>query len=229
MPHDTPQQLRWPILNFHLSSRFWQTVNTILHRRPSNILPFPPPTSSLADKFASFFSEKITKRKSPNSTLLRRQQLTPHRHTLNHLLYHLNVALSALPQLTISPDSSINHRTNSAILILFLCLSSSSAATFLHRLSQTLSICLFPLVNFHLSSNRLLSLLWSRNQALTENHYLTTGQSLIFPFSQNLPSLLSGTAFMNNCHITPCSIFSNMPTQSLIPLNLPCWWSTTIS
>ena len=114
MPHDTPQQLRWPILNFHLSSRFWQTVNTILHRRPSNILPFPPPTSSLADKFASFFSEKITKRKSPNSTLLRRQQLTPHRHTLNHLLYHLNVALSALPQLTIPPDSSINHRTNSA-------------------------------------------------------------------------------------------------------------------
>src|SRR5208282_4119120 len=103
-------------------------------------------------------------------TLLSHQQLTPHHHTLNHLLYHLNLPLSALPQLTISPDSSISRRTNSATLILFLCLSSSSAATFLHRSSQTLSICLFPLVNFHLSSNRLLSLLLSRNQVLTENH-----------------------------------------------------------
>src|SRR5208282_1818542 len=97
--------------------------------------------------------------KSPNSTLLFHQQLTPHHHTLNHLLYHLNLPLSALSQLTISPDSSIRHRTSSATLILFLCLSSSSAATFLHRSSQTLSICLFSLVNFHLSSNRLLSLL----------------------------------------------------------------------
>src|SRR5208282_4206784 len=97
--------------------------------------------------------------KSPNSTLLCHQQLTPHRHTLNHLLYHLNLPLSALPQLTISPDSSIKRRTNSATLILLLCLFSLSSATFLHRSSQTLSICLFPLVNFHLSSNRLLSLL----------------------------------------------------------------------
>src|SRR5208282_4577521 len=97
--------------------------------------------------------------KSPNSTLLCHQQLTPHHHTLNHLLYHVNLSLSVLPQLTISPDSSIRRQTNSATLILFLCLSSSSAATFLHRSSQTLSIRLFPLVNFHLSSNMLLSLL----------------------------------------------------------------------
>ena len=41
--------------------RLWQTVNTILHRKPSNILPSSPPTFSLADKFASFFTEKITK------------------------------------------------------------------------------------------------------------------------------------------------------------------------
>src|SRR5208282_3884829 len=34
--------------------------------------------------------------KSPNSTLLSHQQLTPHHHTLNHLLYHLNLPLSAL-------------------------------------------------------------------------------------------------------------------------------------
>ena len=40
--------------------RLWQTVNTILHRKPSNILPSSP-TSSLADKFASFFTDKITK------------------------------------------------------------------------------------------------------------------------------------------------------------------------
>src|SRR5208282_488402 len=85
----------------------------------------------------------------------------------------------------------------------------------------TLSICLCPLENFHLRSNRLLSLLCSRNQALTENHYLTTGQSLIFPSFQNLLSVSSRTAFMNTCRITPCSIFSNLPTQSFIPLNLP--------
>src|SRR5208282_5112514 len=41
--------------------RLWQTVNTILHRKPSTILPSSPPTSSLADKFASFFTDKITK------------------------------------------------------------------------------------------------------------------------------------------------------------------------
>ena len=41
--------------------RLWQTVNIILHRKPSNILPSSPPTSSLADTFASFFTEKITK------------------------------------------------------------------------------------------------------------------------------------------------------------------------
>ena len=28
---------------------------------------------------------------------------------------------------------------------------------------------------------------------------------------------------MNNCRITPCSIFSNLPSQSFIPLNLPYW------
>src|SRR5271157_6085549 len=123
-----------------------------------------------------------------------------------------------------SPDSSMRHRTNSAILILFLCLSSSSVATFLHRSSPTLSICLFQLENFHLRSNRLLSLLCSRNQALTEEiHYLTTGQSLIFPLFQNLLSVSSRTAFMNTCRITPCSIFSNLSTQSFIPLNLPYW------
>src|SRR5208282_5669153 len=59
-------------------------------------------------------------RKSSNSTTLCRQQLTPHHHTLNHLLYHLNLPLSPLPQLTMSPDSSIKRRTNSATLILFL-------------------------------------------------------------------------------------------------------------
>src|SRR5208282_4634501 len=89
------------------------------------------------------------------------------------------------------------------------------------RSSQTLSICLFPPDNFHLSSNRLLSLLCSRNQALTENHYLTTGQSQIFPLSQNSLNESSKTVFMNTCRITPCSILSNLLTQSFIPLNLP--------
>src|SRR5208282_6797878 len=41
--------------------RLWQTVNTILHRKLSNILPSSPPTSSLAYKFASLFTDKITK------------------------------------------------------------------------------------------------------------------------------------------------------------------------
>src|SRR5208282_5779490 len=49
-------------------------------------------------------------RKSPNSTFLYRQQLTPHHHTLNHLLYHLNLPPSALPKLIKSPESSIRHR-----------------------------------------------------------------------------------------------------------------------
>jgi hypothetical protein len=35
------------------------------------------------------------------------------------------------------------------------------------------------------------SLLCSINQALTENHYLTTGQSIIFPLSQNSLSVSS--------------------------------------
>ena len=113
--------------------------------------------------------------------------------------------------------------------MLFLCSSSRSVATFLHRSTQTLSICLFPLENFQLSSNGLLSLLCSRNQVFTENHYLTTGQSLIFSLSQNSLSLSPRTALMNTCRPTPCSIFSNLATQSFISLNLIYWWSMIIS
>ena len=40
--------------------KLWQTVNTILHRRPPSILPLTIPTASLADRFASFFTDKIT-------------------------------------------------------------------------------------------------------------------------------------------------------------------------
>ena len=68
-----------------------------------------------------------------------------------------------------------------------------------------------------------------KKPSLEENHSLTTGQSLIFPFSQNSLSVSSRTAFTNTCRITPCSIFSNLPTQSFIPLNLLYWWSMTIS
>jgi len=41
--------------------RLWQTIDTILHRKPPKVLPSVTPTISLADKFASFFTEKITK------------------------------------------------------------------------------------------------------------------------------------------------------------------------
>ncbi len=41
--------------------KLWQTVNTILHRKPPTILPTTTPATSLADKFASFFTDKITK------------------------------------------------------------------------------------------------------------------------------------------------------------------------
>ena len=40
--------------------KLWHTVNTILHRKPPSILPTTIPATSLADRFASFFTDKIT-------------------------------------------------------------------------------------------------------------------------------------------------------------------------
>jgi len=40
--------------------KLWQAVNNILHRKPPSILPTTIPVVSLADKFASFFTDKIT-------------------------------------------------------------------------------------------------------------------------------------------------------------------------
>ena len=37
----------------------WKTLNTILHRNPSNSLPESPDTSSLANTFLDFFKDKI--------------------------------------------------------------------------------------------------------------------------------------------------------------------------
>ena len=37
----------------------WKTLNTILHRKPSNSLPESPDASSLANTFLDFFKDKI--------------------------------------------------------------------------------------------------------------------------------------------------------------------------
>ena len=41
--------------------RLWQTVNKLLHRKSSSPLPITSPGTSLADSFASFFTNKISK------------------------------------------------------------------------------------------------------------------------------------------------------------------------
>ena len=46
---------------FVLSLRLWKTVNTLLHRKSSSPLPTSTPGSSLADSFANFFRDKISK------------------------------------------------------------------------------------------------------------------------------------------------------------------------
>jgi len=41
--------------------RLWQTINKLLHRKSSSPLPSTTPGTSLADSFASFFADKISK------------------------------------------------------------------------------------------------------------------------------------------------------------------------
>jgi len=45
----------------HNPKRLWQTVNNLLHRISSSPLPSSAPGVSLADSFASFFTDKISK------------------------------------------------------------------------------------------------------------------------------------------------------------------------
>jgi len=45
----------------HNPRRLWHTVNNLLHRKSSSPLPSSTPGVSLADSFASFFTDKISK------------------------------------------------------------------------------------------------------------------------------------------------------------------------
>jgi len=68
-------------------SHLWQTVNKLLHSKSSSSLPSSTPGISLADSFASFFTDKIS-----NLRLSLSSNPLHHLHTHPLLLQHLLIS-----------------------------------------------------------------------------------------------------------------------------------------
>ena len=139
--------------------RLWKTVNNLLHRKSFSPLPTSTPGSSLADSFANFFRDKISKLRISLTAIL-----LLHPHTYPPL--QLNLPVFLLSGLHLSRKYL---RFFSTVLASSVTLIWSSPGFWKYVLLSlliplpTLSTCLSPQVSFILVSKNLLSRLFSRN------------------------------------------------------------------
>jgi len=139
--------------------RLWQTVNKLLNRKYASPLPSSSAATSIADRFASFFTDKISKLRlslSNNSSSTSPQSPSPPVAPPYFSIFKPTSEYEVSKIFSIVLISSL-------ILILSPFGSWKNVLLSLSPQSRILSTCLWALVIFTHFSNSLLSLLFLKN------------------------------------------------------------------
>ena len=169
--------------------QLWKTINTLLHRSPVPSLPNLSSTSSIAQQFTTFFSDKVTKLRATISPV--NQHLTSLSHQLLHRLSCSSVQLIQ----TRLPNSSFSLQPNSANWTLSLHPSLSKLYPSWPQSSLTLSTSLYHPAPSPCPSSSQSSHHSSKSQILTKTVYPTTDQSQTYPSYPNLQNALLKTVY----------------------------------
>ena len=192
----------------------WKTLNTILHRKPSNSLPESPDASSLANTFLDFFKDKIERIRtkfltshSPDPFLSPPAPPPKMTNFIPATLTEIHKLISASESKQCLLDSIPTFLLNSA--------SMNSVQS-----SQILSISLFLKESSHRHSNKPLSSLFSKNHLyplMISTTFVQFQTSTLFPkFSKKLLP----PAFNLTCLLILCLPLFNLLIGSFILLKL---------
>ena len=193
----------------------WKTLNTILHRNPSNSLPESPDAPSLANTFLDFFKDKIERIRtkflpsdSPDPFLF-----PPAPPPKADQFYSSHAHWNSQTQFLLL-------KINNVYLIPFQLSFWNSASMNLVQSSQILSISLFLKEFFHRHLNKLLSSLFSKNHLYPLMISTTFVQSLTSTSFPKFSKKLLPPAFNLICLLTLCLLLFNLLTGSSIQLKL---------
>ena len=198
----------------------WKTINNLLHRSAIPSLPNLPSVTSIAQQFATFFSEKVTKLNTSIPPVNQSPHFPQPPRTSPKLAGFRLTDISEITKLVLQ---SPTKQCELDPIRTFLLKESISvlAPTITEIVNLSLSSGIFP-SSFKLSLvNPLL-----KNPALIKTIFPATVQ---FPTCPSFPSsqnVLSKTASQSTSVKTRCSTPSNQPTCLSIPLNLSSYPST---
>ena len=193
----------------------WKTLNTILHRNPSNSLPESPDASSLANTFLDFFKDKIERIRtkflpsdSPDPFLF--PPAPPPK-----LINFIPATLTEIHKLISSSENKQCPLDSIPTFLLKLCFNELGPI-----ITNLVNLSLFLKESFHRHSNKLLSSLFSKNHLyplMISTTFVQFQTSTSFPkFSKKLLP----PAFNLTCLLTLCLLLFNLLTGSFILLKL---------
>ena len=200
----------------------WKTLNTILHRNPSNSFPESPDASSLANTFLDFFKDKIDRIRtkwlpshSPDPFLF--PPAPPPK-----MINFIPATLAEIYKLISASESKQCPLDSIPTFLLKLCFNELGPI-----ITNLVNLSLKEF--FHRHSNKLLSSLFSKNHLyplMISTNFVQFQTSSSFPkFSKKL--LLP--AFNLTCLLTHCLLLFSLLTGSFILLKLLFLKSTITS
>ena len=190
----------------------WKTLNTILHRNPSNSLPESPDASSLANTYLDFFKDKIDR--------IRTKFLPSHSHDPflfppappPKLINFIPATLTEIHKLISASESKQCPLDSIPTFLLKLCFNELGPI-----ITNLVNLSLKEF--FHHHSNKLLSSLFSKNHLYPLMISTTFVQFQTSTSSPKFSKKLLPLAFNLTCLLTHCLLF-NLLIGSFILLKL---------